>query len=68
LSYTLRRDRGRVSLRLAPGSARPPGGFIFVWPGEKPPRSATINGKPALFSGAELRIGAVPASVLIEGR
>jgi len=68
LSYTLRRDRGRVTLRLAPGSARPPGGFIFVWPGEKPPRSATINGKPALFSGAELRIGALPASVLIDGR
>jgi hypothetical protein len=55
-------------LRLAPGSARPPGGFIFVWPGEKPPLSATINGKPALFSGAELRIGALPASVLIDGR
>jgi hypothetical protein len=68
LSYTLRRDGGRVALRVAPGSGMPPGGFIFVWPGDKPPRSATINGKPARFSGAELRIGALPASVLIDGR
>ncbi len=68
LSYTLRRDGERVTLRLAPGSGMPPGGFVFAWPGDKPPRSATINGKPASFSGAELRIGAVPASVLIDGR
>jgi hypothetical protein len=46
----------------------PPGGFIFVWPGDTPPRSASINGKPASFSGAELRVGMVPASVLIDGR
>jgi hypothetical protein len=68
LSYTLRRDGDRVTLRLAPGSGLPPGGFVFVWPGDKPPRSASINGKPATFYGAELRVGAVPASVLIDGR
>lgn len=68
LSYTLRRDGDRLTLRLAPGSGMPPGGFIFVWPGDTPPRSASINGKPASFSGAELRVGTVPASVLIDGR
>ena len=68
LSYTLRRDGDRVTLRLAAGSGMPPGGFIFVWPGDKPPRSATINGKLATFSGAELHVGAVPARVLIDGR
>jgi hypothetical protein len=68
LSYTLRRDGDRVTLRLAAGSGMPPGGFIFVWPGDKSPRSASINGKPATFSGAELRVGAAPARVLIDGR
>ena len=68
LSYTLRRDGGRVTLRVAPGSGRPPGGYVFVWPGGKPPLSATVNGKPVAFSGAELRIGALPARVLIDGR
>jgi hypothetical protein len=68
LSYTLRRDGDRVALRLAPGSGMPPGGFVFVWPGDKPPRSASINGKPVSFSGAELRVGALPANVLIDGR
>ncbi|HEX3632427.1 MAG TPA: discoidin domain-containing protein [Casimicrobiaceae bacterium] len=68
LSYTLRRDGGLVTLRLAPGSGMPPGGFKFVWPGDKPPISATINGKPASFSGAELHIAASPARVLIDGR
>jgi hypothetical protein len=68
LSYTLRRDDGRVTLSVAPGSGRPPGGYVFVWPGGKPPLSATVNGKPVAFSGAELRIGALPARVLIDGR
>jgi hypothetical protein len=45
----------------------PPGGFIFVWPGDTPPISARINGKPVRFSGAELRIDALPATVLING-
>ena len=53
LSYALRRDGDRVTLRLASGSGMPPGGFVFVWPGDKPPRSASINGKPATVSGAE---------------
>ena len=68
LSYTLRRDGSRVTLRLAPGSGMPPGGYVLAWPGDKAPRSATINGKPARFSGAELHIGALPASVLIDQR
>jgi len=68
LSYTLRRDGDRVALRIAAGSGMPPGGYVFVWPGDKQPRSATINGKPARFSGAELRVGALPVSVLIDGR
>ena len=68
LSYTLRREGDRVALRLAPESGMPPGGFVFVWPGGKPPRSASINGKPARFSGDELRVRTLPASVLIDAR
>jgi hypothetical protein len=68
LSYTLRRDGDQVALRLTVTSGFPPGGFVFVWPGDKPPRSASINGRPASFSGAELHIAASRASVLVDGR
>jgi hypothetical protein len=67
LSYTLRRTGDRLKLHIAAGPV-PPGGYAFVWPGEKPPRSAHINGKAALFSGNELRIDTLPANVLIDGR
>jgi hypothetical protein len=65
LSYTLRRDRDRLALRVSAGSGMPPGGYVFVWPGDKPPRLASVNGEPASFSGAELRVGALPAIVLM---
>ena len=32
MSYSLRRDGARVVLEVA-GDARPPGGFVFAWPG-----------------------------------
>jgi hypothetical protein len=67
LSYTVRRTGDRIRLHISAGPV-PPGGYAFVWSGEKPPRSAHINGKLALFSGNELRIDALPANVLIDGR
>lgn len=64
LSYTARRTGDRLELHIAAGAV-PPGGYAFIWSGDKPPRSAHINGKAALFSGNELRINALPANVLI---
>ena len=49
LSYTLRGTAAGGELRLTTTSGVPPGGFVFVWPGDKPPRSASINGRPANF-------------------
>lgn len=66
LSYTLRRDGPRVTLRLKRGSGKPPGGFVFVWPGDKPPRTARVNGRSVRFSGNELKVASSPASVLVD--
>ena len=66
VSYTLRGDARRVTLRVAPGSAAPPGGYVLVWPEDKPPKSASINGKPARFAGNELPIPTAPATVIID--
>jgi hypothetical protein len=66
LSYSLRREGGRVVLRLPDGPALPPGGFAFVWPGDKPPRFARVNGKAVEWKGTELRIGKLPATVVVE--
>jgi hypothetical protein len=66
VSYTLRREARRLVLHVAPGSGVPPGGFVLVWPDAEPPKSASINGKPAIFSGNELRVGTAPAIVLID--
>ncbi len=66
LSYSLRREGGRVVLRLPGGPTLPPGGFAFVWPGDKPPRFARINGKAVEWKGTELRIGELPATVVVD--
>ncbi|MFI4953124.1 MAG: discoidin domain-containing protein [Burkholderiales bacterium] len=68
LGYTLRKDGEHLALRVAPGSGLPPGGFVYVWPGDEPPRSTTINGHPAKWSGVELHIATLPAAVLIDDR
>jgi hypothetical protein len=66
ISYTLRDDGAHLALRIEGGSAMPPGGFVFAWPGDGPPGSASINGKPAEWAGADLRINTLPATVMID--
>jgi hypothetical protein len=66
VSYTLRRDARRVTLRVERGTAMPPGGYVLIWPDDEPPKSATVNGNPVRFSGNELRILVAPATVLID--
>jgi F5/8 type C domain len=66
LSYSLRNDGGRVVLQVD-GSRVPPGGFVFVWPGQQaPPRDVRINGKPASWNGTQLRVDELPARVVIQ--
>jgi hypothetical protein len=66
LSYSLRKDGGRVVLRVASTAQAPPGGFVLVWPGPgSPPANARINGQAAQWQGRELRFRDVPATVVI---
>jgi hypothetical protein len=68
LSYSLKKEGGRVVLQIAGGSHVPPGGLVLVWPGRRPPpRDTRINGKPAQWRGTELRVHEMPAKVLIHG-
>ncbi|MGH8798951.1 MAG: discoidin domain-containing protein, partial [Casimicrobiaceae bacterium] len=68
LSYTLHRDGQGLALRVARGSGVPPGGFVYVWPSDQPPPSATLDGHPAKWAGHELRIATAPATLLIDQR
>jgi hypothetical protein len=69
LSYSLRTDGGNTVLRVDGGAPAPPGGFVLVWPGDRPPPATTrVNGKPARWEGRELRVRDVPATVVIGGR
>jgi hypothetical protein len=66
LSYSLKKDGRRLILQVA-GSRVPPGGVILPWPGhDAPPRDVRINGKPAPWHGAEVRVHELPARVVIE--
>ena len=55
LSYTLRRRNGRVVLNIS-GNARPPGGFVFRWPGAGAPPRAVQGGRALQWRDSELRI------------
>jgi hypothetical protein len=68
LSYSLRKEGARIVLRLPAGSALPPGGFAFPWPGDKPPPVARVNGKRVEWRGPELRIGELPATIVVDSR
>ena len=69
LSYSLRRDSGKLILQVAGGSQVPAGGFVFVWPGHgAPPARTRVNGKPARWEGKELRFREAPATVVIGGQ
>jgi hypothetical protein len=65
LDYTLRREK--QGLRFSIGRlSLPPGGIALRPPLEAPPRRVTVNGKPVSFSGEELVLRRLPATVLFE--
>jgi hypothetical protein len=66
LSYSLRKQEGRLRLKVAEGLQLPPGGLVLVWPEPQPPGATHVNGAPVGWQGAELRLHSLPAEVLIE--
>jgi hypothetical protein len=65
LSYSLH-SRGRhLTLKVTADVQPPPGGLVFVWPGERPPGPTRLNGHPVGWQGAELRIHQLPAEVVV---
>jgi hypothetical protein len=65
LSYTLQSQGRRLLLKVAAGLQPPPGGLVFVWPGEQPPGPTLLNGTPVSWQGAELRFHQLPAEVSV---
>jgi hypothetical protein len=66
LSYSLRREGRNLVLQMPEGARVPPGGFVFVWPGRRPPpRNTRVNGEAAQWHGSELRFHALPAKVVV---
>jgi hypothetical protein len=65
LGYSLKKQGRSVVLHVPGGPRVPPGGFVLVWPGERPPRTAQINGRAATWQGTELRFHEVPAKIVI---
>ncbi|TMH36453.1 MAG: hypothetical protein E6H66_04975 [Betaproteobacteria bacterium] len=66
VSYSLKTEGKDLVLRLA-GAAKPPGGFVLAWPmGES--GVVLVNGKPVQAQEGELRINAVPATVVLSQR
>ena len=63
LSYSLQRQGHRLRLKVAAGLQPPPGGLVFVWPGEQPPGPTRLNGQPVRWQGVELRMHQLPAEV-----
>jgi len=69
LKYSLKKEGGGVVLQVAGRSRVPPGGFVLVWPGQRPPpRDTRVNGKAAQWDGTELHFHELPAKVVVNGR
>jgi hypothetical protein len=65
LGYSLKKQGRSVVLDVPGGPRVPPGGFVLVWPGERPPSAAQINGRAMAWQGTELRFHELPAKVVI---
>jgi hypothetical protein len=66
LGYRMRDEKARLRIEVNAGLAMPAGGLVIrAFDAHKPGRT-TINGRRAQWSAGELRIRALPATVLIE--
>lgn len=64
LSYSLRRENGRVHLHIDAGIALPNGGVVLPWPYPEMPSGRLERGE-AEWNGRELRLTRVPAEVVV---
>jgi hypothetical protein len=66
LGYRMRDEKARLRIEVNAGLAMPPGGLVIrAFDAHKPGRT-TINGRAAQWSAGELRIRALPATIVIE--
>ena len=67
LSYRMREHDGRISVDIDAGVTVPPGGIVLrAFDGAAGPATrTTINGRVATWRAGELRIGSLPARILI---
>ena len=68
LGFSMRRTPGRVTVRVDAGVTMPRGGVVVAWPGAQPPGPTRVNGAPTSWHGGELRLDALPATVVVETR
>lgn len=67
--YALRREKNRLTLTIAAGSAFPWGGAALPWPlADARPGRITVDGRPGEWRGDELRITAGTHTVVVELR
>jgi hypothetical protein len=67
LAYRIqRRGDGVLVVEIPAGSAMPPGGLVFPWPGAGAPGQATRGGVPMAWEAGELRIRELPARIEIQ--
>ncbi|WP_217363486.1 discoidin domain-containing protein [Duganella dendranthematis] len=67
LSYTLARQGGQLTLRIAAMAKMPPGGLIYTWPWPAAPAASSLNGQPVTWQGRQIAITSLPAVLHIDG-
>ena len=65
LGYSLQRVGAELRLRVDAGLELPAGGVVLPWPYDTAPGATLINGVPAQWKNGELRVTALPATVVI---
>jgi len=65
LSYSLRKENGRLLFHIDRGARLPPGGIVFLWTEADSPGATRVNGKPAAWRGNELTITELPADATV---
>ncbi len=68
LAYSLRRDGDALRLEIPKGLKVPAGGLVLPWPYDTAPGRTTVNGAAAQWVDRELRIGTLPAVVVMQAR
>ena len=63
LNYTAKSAGAGIEVRIDAGVRVPRGGLVVRSPADKPPRSATINGRTAQITSGEVVVRALPAVI-----